>query len=240
MAELFSALGVFIAFHIIPALGPVRRGLVSVLGKPMYIVSYSILSIAILVWVGLAYANANSDILWPQWAWTRWVPLLTMPLAILFLISSLSEPNPLSVGVKADKFDLDRPGIVSITRHPLTWGLAVWALAHLAPNGDEASLVLFGLFAVLALVGPWSLDQKMRRDLGPDEWQRLSAATSSVPFWAILRGRTRLDVAGIGWRRVVLALLIYGAFLMTHEFFIGVSPLPLWFFMICSYEYIFM
>lgn len=37
-------------------------------------------------------------------------------------------------------------------RHPMLWGTAVWAVAHLLVNGDRASLVLFGGIGLWALV----------------------------------------------------------------------------------------
>ena len=49
-------------------------------------------------------------------------------------------------------------------RHPMLWGVFIWAVAHLLVNGDLASLVLFAGFALWALVqirlinqheGPW-------------------------------------------------------------------------------------
>jgi len=226
MVDLLLTIGVFIAFHLIPAIGPVRRFLLRAMGLRMYIGLYSAVSVGLLILVSVAYANADSDILWPQWPWTRWVPVVVMPFASLLMVSTLSEPNPFSVGVKADRFDAEHPGIVSITRHPLIWALGLWAVAHLAPNGDSASVVLFGLFAVLAFVGPWSLDLKKRREMGIDEWRRRTAATSSIPFWAILRGRTRLDLRGIGAVRIAIAWLIYAALLLGHELVIGVSPFP--------------
>ena len=226
MAELLISLGVFIAFHIVPAIAPVRQALISVIGSKFYIVSYSLLSVMLLVWVSLAYVNADTTLVWGQWPWTRWGPVLVMPLSCLMLVSTLSEPNALSVGVKADRFDPTRPGIVSITRHPLIWALALWALAHVAPNGDTASLLLFGLFAVLALFGPWSLDRKKRRELGTAKWLRLTQPTSSVPFWAIVRGRVRLDWRGIGGRRALVAGALYLLMLLGHEWAIGVSPFP--------------
>lgn len=226
MTELFAALSVFIAFHVIPAIRPVRAGLVRAVGLPGYIVGYSFLSIALLVWVGVAFDRADTDLLWAQQIWMRWVPVGVMPLACLLLVGSLSAPNPLSVGVKADRFDPVRPGIVSITRHPLMWALVLWAGAHVPPNGDTAALALFGLFVLLGAIGPWSLDRKKRRDLGEDAWKRLSAGTSSVPFWAILCGRTRLDLSGIGWRQAGVAAVLYVGFLAAHEWALGVSPLP--------------
>ena len=226
MTELLISLSVFIAFHVVPAIAPVRRALISTVGLGIYIVGYSLLSVALLVWVSWAYMNADTTVLWSQWPWTRWVPVLVMPVSCLMLVSTLSEPNALSVGVKADRFDPARPGIVSITRHPLIWALALWALAHLAPNGDTASLLLFGLFAALALFGPWSLDRKKRRDMGMAQWQRLAQFTSSVPFWAIVRGCAQLDWRGIGWRRALAAGALYLAVLLGHEWTIGVSPFP--------------
>jgi len=227
MINLLAALLVFIAFHAIPAIGPVRRTLVVKLGMGIYIVGYSALSILLLTWVVMAYGNADTDVVWPQWPWTRWVPLLTMPWACLFLVATFSEPNPLSVSVKAKQFDPAHPGTVSITRHPLIWALLLWSGAHLLPNGDTASIVLFGLFAALALMGPKSLDTKKRHELGDAEWQRLSAATSTIPFWAIVQGKTRLDLKGIGLPRIAIALALYATLLGLHPWVIGISPLPL-------------
>jgi uncharacterized membrane protein len=231
MIELLAALLVFIVFHAIPAIGPVRRTLVTKLGMGVYIVGYSGLSILVLTWVVMAYGNADTDVVWPQWPWTRWVPLLTMPWACLFLVATFSEPNPLSVsgavGVKAKPFDPAHPGTVSITRHPLIWALLLWSGAHLLPNGDTASIALFGLFAALALMGPKSLDTKKRHELGDAEWQRLSAQTSTVPFWAIVQGKTRLDLKGIGLSRIAIALALYATLLALHPWVIGISPLPL-------------
>ena len=226
MTDLLLVLFVFIAFHIIPAIRPVRRFLVNALGMKMYVGLYSAVSVGRLVLVGFAYADADSEILWMQWPWTRWVPVLTMPLACLFLVSAVSEPNPLSVGVKGMRFEPARPGTLSITRHPLLWGLLLWAGAHLFPNGDTASLVLFGLFLGLSLAGLWSVEHKKRKDLGAGAWAGLANRTSIVPFVAILSGRARLDFKGIGPWRVVAAALLYTGILHTHELVIGVSPFP--------------
>lgn len=48
-------------------------------------------------------------------------------------------------------------------RHPMLWGMVVWAVAHLLVNGDLASLILFGGLALWALASmllinrtPWA------------------------------------------------------------------------------------
>jgi len=226
MSDLLLSMGVFIVFHLVPAIGPVRRFLVRAMGLRMYVGLYSAVSIGLLTLVGLAYANADTVVLWSQWPWTRWVPVVVMPFVCLLLIGTLTEANPLSVGVKANSFDPAHPGIVSVTRHPLIWALGLWAAAHLAPNGDTASVLLFGLFLALALAGLWSLDKKMRHSLGEDRWSELSAMTSSVPFWAIIRGRMSLDIQGIGWLRMVSAVALYVGLVLLHPDVIGVYALP--------------
>jgi uncharacterized membrane protein len=50
--------------------------------------------------------------------------------------------------------------------------------------------------------------------------------TSVLPFAAILSGRTRMDWAGIGWWRPLLALAVFLALFLLHSSVIGVSPLP--------------
>ena len=47
--------------------------------------------------------------------------------------------------------------IRAVLRHPMLLGLLVWALAHLAANGDLASVVLFGGFAAFTVLAPLSL-----------------------------------------------------------------------------------
>jgi len=224
--ELLLSLTVFILFHLIPAIGPVRTRLISAVGKPGYIIGYSALSIAVLVWVSLAYGRADSDLVWVQQPWMRWVPIVALYFACVLLVGALTHPNPLSVGVKAAKFEPSQPGVVAITRHPLIWSFILWAGSHIVPNGDSASLVFFGLFLVLGLVGPKSLDLKQRRQLGEEEWLKLSGPTSNIPFLAILQRRTKFDwcnmlmVPGLGG--LTLYCILFGA----HTLVIGVSPFP--------------
>jgi ABC-type branched-subunit amino acid transport system permease subunit len=70
-------------------------------------------------------------------------------------------------------------------------------------------VIFFGTFAISALIGMPSIDRKLAaRD--PEAAAKLQAATSILPFGAILAGRNRLVLAEIGWLAPALALI--GAF----------------------------
>ena len=116
-------------------------------------------------------------------------------------------------------------GMLTVTRHPMMWAFALWALSHLAANGDAASIVLFGAIALLALVGTLAIDAKKRARWGA-AWRGFSARTSNLPLAAAAAGRTRLDLAGIGWVTPAIAAAAYVALILLHRLVIGVSPLP--------------
>ena len=185
MGMLLLAVGAFVLAHAVPALGPLRRGLVARLGLPIYIASYSVVSLGLLAWVVWAYGQAPLVALWPPVPWTRWVPALVMPVACVLLVAGLGAANPFSLTFSGAPYDAGRPGIVAVTRHPVPWALILWASAHLIANGDAASAVLFGLFLALSLLGIVSLDAKRRRLLGEAEWRRLTTGTASLPFAAM-------------------------------------------------------
>ena len=104
-------------------------------------------------------------------------------------------------------------------------GVAIWAFAHLVVNGDLASLILFASLLVLALAGPLSIDAKRSKRFG-EKWDRFAAVTSNVPFAAIAQGRNSLELSELGWWRIAVALVLFGAVLMFHASVFGVSALP--------------
>jgi hypothetical protein len=66
--------------------------------------------------------------------------------------------------------------------------------------GDAAAILAFGSIAFLGIVGSFVLDAKKARQ-HVEAWRAYAAATSNVPFLAIIRGRQRLAVGEIGpWR----------------------------------------
>ncbi|MFC1673988.1 NnrU family protein [Pseudomonadota bacterium] len=226
MEQLLLTMGVFIAFHVVPAIGSVRRFIVGAMGLRMYIAFYSMVSVGLLVLVGIAYSQADYVHLWDQAYWMRWVPLVLMYPACVFLVGSLVNANPLSVGVRPNDFEVDKPGIVSVTRHPLIWAFLLWSVAHMVANGDLASLLLFGLFTILSLAGFPSLDAKKRRELGAEKWAELAGKTSVIPFAAALTGRTQVNWGVVLCQPTIGGLIFYAVLLGGHWLVGGVDPLP--------------
>lgn len=206
---------------------PLRAALVARLGEEPYLGLFSLLSALAFWWLGASYSNAPYEPLWPPAGWQAWVPMLVVPVALFLIVAGLSTPNPTAVGQEKLLGEGQEPvrGILRVTRNPFLWGVGLWALAHIVPNGDLASLILFGSLAVLALAGSVLIDAKLARRLGP-AWDRYAARTSNIPFAAILAGRQSFVWREIGWWRPAVALLLYVAFLHLHRLVFGVSPFP--------------
>ena len=226
MAQLLIAALLFVGTHFglsSPALRPL---LVARLGERLFVGLYSLLQIVLLVWLGRSYAVAPFAPLWSPPGWTAWVPLIAMAPALLLMVGGLVQPNPTAVMQDAKgPPDAAVRGMLTVTRHPVMWAFALWALSHLAANGDAASIVLFGAIAVLALAGTLAIDAKKRARWGA-AWNGFAASTSNLPLAAAAAGRTRLDLAGIGWLTPVIAAAVYVALILLHPLVIGVSPLP--------------
>lgn len=107
-------------------------------------------------------------------------------------------------------------GFVRVTRHPLMWAIALWAAAHILARGDLRALVFFGGLLLLALIGTVLIDR--RRAAHGEEWERFAAVTSNVPFVAIAQGRNRFALGEIGYRSIVIALVLYVVLLLLHPY----------------------
>lgn len=217
---------VFIAFmlsHAIPAMPRLKQAIVARLGRRGYLIGYSLVSLALFYWLILAAGRAPFVEFWPQTSWQRWLVNVAMPAAIALIVFGAGAPNPFAFG-GAQGFDPARPGIAGVTRHPLMWGFALWAGAHLLANGDLAHLIFFGTLLLLALAGVWMGERRARRLLGAD-WARLTARTSILPGWALVSGRWRPAQAP-PWRRLVIAVVIWAVLFHLHEPVIGYPPAP--------------
>lgn len=225
LTDLLLACLVFVTGHVLTST-PIRAAIVAQIGERAWAGLFSLFSIVVLVWAAMAYNAAPYMELWYLGEWARWVPILVMPVAFVLVVAGATTPNPTAVmAARLLEAPDPAPGIVKVTRHPVMWGTALWAFAHLFPNGDAASLILFGSLAGLALAGTVLLDWKLEARAGAAAGPFLMT-TSAIPFLAAVQGRTRISLAGIGWWRIALGLALYAAVLFGHEAIIGLPALP--------------
>lgn len=220
-----SALILFLVSHSVPAFPPLRARLVKLLGETLYLLLYAAISFAVLGWLILAARYAPYIPLWSPALDFYWFPIVLMPLAIFLLVGGALAPNPLSIALRRKGFQPDQPGIVGITRHPILWGLAIWSLSHVPPNGDLVSVIMFGGFAAFALLSMPLIDRRRKRALGRD-WQSLAERTSVAPFAAMIAGRSQRE-----WPTytlpltLVLTTALYVAMIGLHATVLGPDPL---------------
>lgn len=147
-----------------------------------------------------------------------------MPVPVFLVVAAVLAPNPALVG-RDGLLHREPVGILRVTRHPMLWGVGLWASLHMAANPDVASWLMFGALAVLSFAGTVLQDHKKRRDVG-DPWCQWEEATSNVPFVALAQGRTpwRAD-GGLLWQFPV-AIGAYGLLIVAHPWLAGIAVWP--------------
>ncbi len=224
LVELLLAAVAFAGSHVLLSSAPVRGPLARALGEWPFLGLYSAISLGLFVWLVGAYGDAPLVELWAAPTGVRYVALGVMVVASVLVACGLSLTSPTGVSLKPAAAGAPLPGIFKVTRHPILWGIGLWAVVHVMANGDLASLILFGSLGVLALGGTVHIDRKKRTTMGGD-WRAFAGATSNVPFAAIAAGRTRVSLKEIGYGRLVAGLVLFMVLLLGHEAVIGVAPL---------------
>ncbi len=181
---LIAGLVLFFATHMVPWLPPLRAAMIRSLGERGYQAVFALLSLLgfVLMVIGFGRAPFVPVYTPPPWG-AHWALALMLPASIL-LVAAYAPGN-------ARRF----------TRHPMLWGVTLWALAHLLANGDRAALLLFGGFGVYALLDMLS---------------------------ANLRGAQK-STAPVPWSRdaftAIIGVMVYVGLLRVHPLLFGVSPL---------------
>lgn len=170
----------FVATHFIMS-HPLRATLVERLGERGFLIAYTIVAFATLGWTIWAFGRVPAEA--PLWvardaAWL--VASLLMWLgSILFIGSLRSNPSFPSAGMRT-RMPTPR-GVFAVTRHPMMWGFALWALVHAIVSATPAGLILASAIGFLALVGAIMQDSKKAQLMG-DAWAEWRARTAYVPF----------------------------------------------------------
>ena len=94
----------------------------------------------------MASPRRRSIQVWSPPDWTRWVAIVLMLPAFIFLVAAY-VPGQIKAKLK----------------HPFLVAIKTWALAHLIANGDLASIILFGSFLAYAVYDRITLKRRSRR-----------------------------------------------------------------------------
>ena len=230
MSTLIAAAAAFLAIHFFISGTPLRDRITAATGEGPYLGLFSLASLGLIVWLVIAYnraqAGGGDPQLYDPGDGVRHLGIPVVAIAFLLGVQGLFLRNPTRVRMAGAAQDEGvASGVLRITRHPFLWGVAIWSGFHVAANGDEASVIFFGTFFLLATLGTVLIDAKRRRSLGA-AWNAFAAKTSNLPFAAVIGGRTRLRVAEMfGWRFWVAAVLFL-VILFSHRRLFGVSPFP--------------
>jgi len=227
MTPLYEAAAVFLGIHLLIAGTRVRDVITGAIGEGPYRGLFSLASLGAIIWLVISFKAAQPDPqLYDLGVGARHMGIPLVALAFLLGVQGLLTPSPTLVGMEATAAKAETvQGVLRITRHPFLWGVAIWSAFHLAANGDQASVVLFGTFFMLSILGTFSIDAKRKRKMGA-AWDSFAAKTSNIPFAAVIGGRTSLRIGeDFGWRFWVSALAFL-VVLFFHARIFGVSPFP--------------
>ncbi|WP_338425295.1 NnrU family protein [Sphingopyxis kveilinensis] len=181
MSLLITTCILFVGTHLLLS-HPLRAGLASRLGERGFQIVYSIVAIATFILVVQAWRGMPPEP--PLWAVGDglWIiaSLIVLFASILFVGSLVGNPALAAPG--AEKAARAAPrGVFAITRHPMMWGFALWALAHVMVMPTPGQIMLSATIAFLALAGSAGQDVKKARLMG-DAWRGWAARTSFIPF----------------------------------------------------------
>ncbi len=158
---------------------PLRAPLVKALGDMGFQIAYSLVSIATLAWIYFAFTAAppadlpgSGDVGWAI------ATLLTLPAMVLFAGSMVGNP---ALGLPgSDEMARAAPkGSMRVTRHPMMWSFALWALSHIVLFWSMRTMITAFAMGFLALVGAHMQDRKKEVLMG-DAWETWESNTS---FW---------------------------------------------------------
>jgi len=224
--QLILASALFVGSHIFLAAPRCRNPLRNRLGEWGFRGHYALISVVLLTWMIKAYSRAPVTPLWDAPKFFTHGSLSLMLIAIFLIVCGYTTPNPGIMGMEKSGLKSGARGVLKITRHPVMWGVALWAVAHALSNGHLSALIFYGSFVVLALAGASHLDHKKTEQLG-DEWRTYMAETSHIPLAAIMTGRARVEKGEIRWWQTILTVLIYAGLLFGHDQLFGPNVLPL-------------
>jgi uncharacterized membrane protein len=159
--------------------------MVARLGSNPYRGLFTLVIVASLVLMVFGWRQIIPETLYSPPAWGRLAAAPLMLIAFVLFVASNMAGN-----------------LKRWLRHPQLTGVATWAVAHLLANGEDRSVLLFGVMLVWALLAIVLIN---RRD---GAWQKPAKAA------------VKMDVINI-----VVALVVYALMVWLHPILFNVSPM---------------
>jgi uncharacterized membrane protein len=188
MTNLILSAALFVGTHFLMS-HPLRAPLVGRIGERGFQIAYSVVALATFILMVQAYQATPAEA--PRWAvgdaiWALSTAMVLVA-SILFVGSLIGNPALAAPGaVKAAA--APARGVFAVTRHPMMWGFALWAVAHVLVVPTMAQMILCSALILLAIGGSRGQDSKKARLMGP-AWQDWQSRTAFVPFSGQLSGR---------------------------------------------------
>ncbi len=145
MEILILGLVLFFSVHVMSTVPSLKGAFTKVVGAKGYKPAYALLSIVGLVLIIIGYGD-KPVLSVPEWVAPSWARHVMMPALLIAIILQPAAHMPTN--------------IKRFTRHPMLWGVVIWAGMHLWLNGDRASILLFGSFLVYSLWAMFSANAR--------------------------------------------------------------------------------
>jgi uncharacterized membrane protein len=225
MTALVAAACLFVGIHLGISGTKLRDVITGAIGENPYRGLFAITSLGAVVWMCIAYNQASispaNTVLFDAGQGFRNFGIVIVGFALLLALPGVMRGNPTSAG--QDKAQVG--GMLRITRHPFLIGATLWSGFHLIGSGSLAATILFATFFIVATLGMPAIDAKVRRKR-PEDWKKISAQTSIIPFAAIIAGRNRFVAREIFDWRFGVAIVVVLVLLYFHNALFGPSPFP--------------
>lgn len=182
MIILAIGITIFFGIHLVPSFVAFRHRIITRIGEGPYQGLFSVISLSGFILIIYGKFKAGFQPIWEPPLWSIKVSALLMLLSLVLLASAYMKSN-----------------IKRYSPHPMLWAVALWSAAHLFTNGDLASLLLFGSFALFSL------------------FDMVSANLRGATKQQIKYPYTKDIVA------IVAGVVAYGIFLFLHPYLFGVS-----------------
>ncbi len=188
MILLLIGLLMLVAIHLVPAAPMVRAWMVERFGELTYRFLFSVVSIIAVILLAVGMGQAEYVPLWDPVPFGRELSPLLMAVAVLLVVAAYLPTN-----------------LTRLVKHPMLWGVILWAVAHLLVAGHLAALLLFGGLGAYSLFAIYSGEKRGRRA----PFGREATVEARIWYWDALT--------------VAIAAVFYLALLWAHPWLFGVA-----------------